>query len=226
MPGSAYSDPPTFVPNQTLTASQQNALGNAIRALKWWTAGGSMPYAYDTDQIEELVKPARAALLQHNATIPSWLTVAASGADANKIVRVNIAGTAFELGAGGIVVASHSNASGYDYSTDAWRNVPSSNNTIVPLVTSTVVCFGGVVAYGTGSLGFRQFKFQIGGTDIDSMVSVKTYDISENDTLPIYGIKTGVTTGSKTIRLRETAVTSGSSYHVDALFWIALAIPE
>lgn len=234
MPGSAYSDPPTFVPNQTLTASQLNAVGDSLDALKWWSAGGSMPYAYDDDQLEELLKPARAALLMHNATIPSWLTLAAAGADANKNVRVNAAGTAFELGAGGIVVASKTNNTGHSYTSSTIRDMPNSSGTITPLVTSTIVVIGAVSSYGTGTYGARLFWLNVGGTELGSdnggggiadFGAGESYQISERVTSPLIGIKTGVAGGSPvTIKIREKSPLSG--YQVENLQWIAIAIPS
>jgi hypothetical protein len=224
MPGSAYNDPPSFVPNQTLTASQMNAVGDAIRALKWWTAAGSIPYAFDADQLEELLTPVRASILQHNATVPSWLTLAASGIDKYKVVRVNASGNAFELGAGGITVAAHNNATGHSYSTNAWRDMPNSSKVVTVNQTSTIVVFGVIVNYGTGTYGFRNFKINIDGTDVDTHISAETYGIGENQSTPVIGLKTGVSAGSKTIKLRE--ISNAAGHTVDNLFYIVLIIPE
>jgi hypothetical protein len=72
MPGSPYTDPPTFVPLQKLTAALLNAICDAIRALHWWSAGGSIPYSYDADQLEELLIGAENSRMSVKDGKPSW----------------------------------------------------------------------------------------------------------------------------------------------------------
>lgn len=72
MPGSPYTDPPTFVPLQKLTAALLNALGDAIRALHYWTAAGSITYAHDSDQLDELLIGAENSRMSVKGGVPSW----------------------------------------------------------------------------------------------------------------------------------------------------------
>lgn len=196
-------------------------IGDNVRAWRQaYTATGMLAYALDGNTLAGLAKPASLGLLKNDAAgTPSWLT----GGSAYQVLRKNAANNGFEFAGGGFVVASYNNATGHSYPTNVWRDMPNSSAAIVPLVTSTIVVFGNIINYGGGTYGERRFKFNIDGTDIDTHISHESYQINEWLTTPVFGIKTAVGAGSRTIKLREIA--DAGNFTVEQLAWIAIAIP-
>ena len=217
----AYTSGFTAVTGATYTAAQYNTNTRDNFTAMWvYTTAGDLAYATSSTTLSRLAPPGSLSLLQHNGTLPSYL---AKG-NAYEFLRVNAAGNAFEFAGSGVAVASHYDATGYTYSTGAWRDAPSSSNTITTTLTSTIVVFGFMTEYGGATYGWCDLKFNIAGTDINNYATMRYYGISAWDTIPIYGILTGVGAGSVTIKIRE--ICSAGSFTVGRLGWIALAIPE
>jgi hypothetical protein len=192
-------------------------------ALWPYSAAGDLAYAANATTLSRLAKPANAGLLTNNsAGAVAYLNAAV--ADALKGVRVNAAGTGFELGTSGISVYSFTNSTAYSYTSAAWRNMPNSSTTITLLATSTIICLGSIAEYGTGTYGFFDALFNIDGTDITAFTASRTYGIDNIDMIPIFGIKTGVPAGSRIIKIRESCGAAG--YTVNAKQYIVLALAE
>jgi hypothetical protein len=226
------------------TASMHNTLLDNLHA--FWTnaAAGAMPYWNSSSVVNALAKPAVQSLLSHNGTTPSWfarntglgllttdnasaLAWLAAGA-ASQFLRVNGAGTAFEFAEvtmpTKMTVAAHSNATSHNYDAAVWRDMPNSSLNVTVSVTSTLVVFGKVNMLGTGTYGFFDCKLNIDGTDMDNLITTHTYSINNIDTLPIIGVKGGVTAGTKVVKIREYC--SAAGYTVDNKGFIVLVIPE
>ncbi|PKN93024.1 MAG: hypothetical protein CVU44_11370 [Chloroflexi bacterium HGW-Chloroflexi-6] len=202
------------------TASMHNTVIDNIHA--FWTnaVAGGMPYWSAANVVAALAKPTVLSLLTHNGTIPVWL----NKGTAHQVLRVNSAGTGLEFGSGGVKAFSHANATSYSYSTATWRDMPNSSVSVTVDVTSTLIVIAFIKMFGTGTYGFFDAKFNIDGTDQDNFAIGHTYNINNVDTLPMIGIKTGVTAGSKTVKIREYC--SAAGYTVDAKGFIGLVIPE
>lgn len=198
----AFDNSFTAVTGATYTAAQYNTYTKGNFAAMWvYTTAGDLAYA-------------------SSATALSRLAIGA----AYKVLRVNPSGNAPSWGQSPIVFTSKTDSTEYSYSTDAWRDVPNSSATITPLVASTVLVFGVMNNYGTGTYGFRRFKVSIDGIDVDGYESWEYYQINEYVATPVFGVKTGVAAGAKTIKLREICDSPG--YTVSSKWWIAVAIPE
>ena len=198
----SFSSVPTVANGDSWSAAQHNTyLRDNMAALFPYTTNGDMAY-------------------RSGAGVLSRLALGA----AYKLLRVNAGATNPEYGQAPFVVETHSHAVGYTYSTNAWRDAPNSSATIILLVQSTIVVFGVIVAYGGSTYGFRKWKWNIGGTDVDDMITHLSYDINQWNASPIIGYKTGVTSGNKTIKLRE--ICEAGDFTVDRLQWIAIAIPD
>jgi hypothetical protein len=151
--------------------------------------------------------------------------LAASG-NALKFLRANAAGDGYEFVGGGISADYHSNLTSYSYSSSTWRDVPNSSKSVTVAVTSTIVVIGIVEHHATDSpnyYGFADFKFNVDGTDIDWALTSKTYGATLLP-IPIIGMKTGVTAGSKTIKIRERC--TAGSYESYYKHYVVLVIPE
>lgn len=196
---------PTVSNGDSWSAAQQNTYLRDNEAAHWpYTTAGDMAYATGAADLARLAKPSVEAVMKNdNGGVPSWLTITQMFP----------------------VVATHNNATGHSYTTAVtWRDMPNSSASITPARTSTIVVFGIVVNYGSNTYGERQFKFNIDGSDIDTHVSHESYQLNEWVSTPIIGFKTGVSSGSRTIKLREYVDAGG--FTVERLFWIAVAIPE
>jgi hypothetical protein len=218
-----FTTHPTVVPGDTWTAANQNTYvkGN-LDALFVGLQQGDMDYYGSPTALARLVKPSVASVLTHNATIPSWLTKGA----ALSVLRVNAAGTGFEWasGVGGIKVASHFNDASHTYGSTVERDMPNSSNTIVLTATSTLVVMGRVLSLNAAGNCWTQAALMLDGTL--GQWSNHNYG-GEAVELVMFGVKTGVTAGTKTIKMREKeGYGSGLSYSVGHLEWVALAFPE
>lgn len=224
MPASAYSDPPTFTPLQTLTAAQQNALGDAIRAMYWWSAAGSIPYAYDADQLDELLAPARAGLLTHDGSVPDWLVVAAAGADAYKVPRVNAAGNSFELTS---MTGLHKSgivnfAPGQNIT--SWANITGASISLDLDVTCTIEVHAIVTGYVGAGYTWQPRAVVNGTADSSLNVAYGNGGEARNEGLPYIYVVENVPAGTRTIQLQ--AYGGGGTVHITAGRMIVKAFAE
>ena len=91
----AFNNNFTAITGATYTASQYNThTRDNLTAIWVYTTAGDIAYATGATTLTRLAAPAGLSLMQHNGTVPSYL---AKGA-ANKILRMNSTGTAFEWG--------------------------------------------------------------------------------------------------------------------------------
>lgn len=206
MPGSAYSDPPTFYPLQTLTAAQQNALGDAIRSLMWWSAGGSIPYSYDADQLEELTKPGVDAVLKNtSAGVPSWLAM------------TSIPGTLHTKAIIGF------NPSGQTNVGSSWEDITGATFDLTLSVTCTIVVIASVTGYNdTGGDAFN-IRAVVDGTADAGSPPFNGGEV-RNEALPYIYFATGITAGTRTVKLQFGNTSNTSSVYRGRL--AALAFVE
>lgn len=198
-----------------------NTAAGALSYLNF-LAAGSIPYSTSATAMGVLAKPANVGLLLNTAAgALSWLN--ASSTDAYKNVRVNSTGNGFEFAAAGVTVETFGNATSYTYATNTQRDMPNSSLSVVVTVPSTIVVFGQVVEYGGDTYGFFEAWLSIDAT-VMTYSARRTYNISQIDTVPIFGIKTGVTAGTKTIKIREQC--AAGNYTVESKNYIVLVIPE
>lgn len=199
----AFNNSYTAVTGGTLSAAQWNTyVRDNFSAVFAYTTAGDMVYA----------------------TSGSALARLAIGA-AYKLLMSNSAGAIPEYNQAPFVIASHNDSTGFSYSTATWRDMPNSSNTITLLVTSTIIVFGVVVNYGNGATyAERNFKLNIDGTDIDTMVSAESYQLGEIVSTSIVGVLSGVAAGSRTIKMKDRC--NAGSYYNERKFWVAVAIPE
>jgi hypothetical protein len=185
-------------------------------------AAGGIAYSSSTAAMSVLAKPANVGLLLNtSAGALSWLN--ASATDAYKNIRVNSTGNGFEFAAAGITVDTFGNATAYTYATNTLRDMPNSSKTIAVSVTSTVVVFGAINEYGGDTYGFFEAWLSIDGT-VMTYGANRTYGINQITSVPIFGIKTGVTAGTKTIKIRE--ICGAGQYTVNSKYYTILIIPE
>jgi len=217
-----HNDVPIVATGDWIDAAWINQyIGDNVRAWRQaYTAAGMMAYAVDNNTLAGLAIGSNGALMKSLGSAPEWLALGS----AYKLLRANAAGNAPEYGQAPFVVATKSHASGYTYATNAWRDAPFSSGTITLLVQSTILVFGVIVAYGGSTYGFRKWKWNINGADVDDMISHLSYDIGTWKSTPIIGYKTGVAAGARTVKLRE--ICESGDFTVDRLQWIAIAIPE
>lgn len=205
MPTSAYNDPPTFVPLQKLTAALQNQIGDAIRSLKWWSAGGSIPYSYDADQLEELVKPGVDSLLQMGAAgVPSWIAKnAVGGLHARGLVTFNPGGQTFS---------------------GAWADITGATLDLTLSAACTVIVVAFVTGYnGTTGRGFF-VRAVVNGTADPNSSPPYNGGAARNEALPYGYFATGIPAGTRTVKLQCEADTNPS--YVERGVLIALAFAE
>ncbi len=205
MPGSPYNDPPTFVPLQKLTAALQNQLSDAIRALHWWSQGGSLCYSYDADQLEELLKPAVDSLLQMGvAGVPSWIAKnAVGGLHAKGIVNFSPNGQTF---AGG------------------WADITGATLNLTLTATCTILVLAGITGYqGTAGRSFfvRAVVNAVADADPTKMFNGGQ---ARNEGLPYIYYATGVPAGVRNVKMQCAADTDAN--HVERGRLIALAFAE
>lgn len=196
MPGSAYSDPPTFTPLQTLTAAQQNALGDAIRSLMWWSAGGSIPYSYDADQLEELAKPSVDSILKNtSAGVPSWLALTAVPGRLHAKNTVNVT------------------PGGQSSISSSFVDITGATFNLTLTETCTVVVLALVTGYNnTGGASFV-VRSVVNGTADPLTTSQLPFNGGEvrNEALPYIYYATGVPAGTRAVKM-QFASTGGTSY--------------
>jgi hypothetical protein len=186
-----------------------------------YTAAGMMAYALDANTLAGLAAPAVLSLFQHDGSAPSFL---AKGT-AHNLLRMNSIGTGFEF-AGALSHANvHTDVTGHNYSSAAWRDMPNSSFNIDLVVTSTIICGGIVTQVATDSpnfYGYFESYFKIDGTEIPWMKTTRQYGAL--GPAPVFGLKHSVPAGTRTIMLRESCPTG--SYHVDGLFYFILVVPD
>jgi len=168
-----------------------------------------------------LAKPANLALLQNDNTgVPSWLMIG----NPLEVLRVNSAGNALEFSGGLTTITHHNDSTGHSYGSSTWRDMPNSSKAVTVDVTSTIEVEGFILEYQTGTVLF-EVKFNIDGTDIDASRSQRSYDSNQINTIPIIGYKTGVTAGSKTIKIRERDAWA-NGYNVTEIYYRIRITPE
>jgi len=140
------------------------------------------------------------------------------------LVRSNAAGNAPEYGQAPFVVKYHYDGTGHSYNSVSERDMPNSSNTMTLLVTSTIIMVARIVSANAAGNCWTWFRVQISGNVGEfSQINYGSTTV----TTTAFGIKTGVTAGTKTLLLREKeGYGSALSYAVANLAWIALAIPE
>lgn len=204
MPGSAYYDPPTFVPLQKLTAALQNAIGDSIRSLKWWSAGGSIPYSYDSDQLSELLKPAGPSLLFNDAAgVPSWIAKNAVGGLHAKGLQT--------FAPGGQTMT-------------AWTDITGATLTLTLTAACTILVLAVVVGYQvTGGNSIYVRAVVDGGADANP----KPFNGGEvrNESLPYIYYATGIASGARVVKMQAMG-SGGTNASIDSGVLIALAFAE
>jgi|APSaa5957512622_1039677.scaffolds.fasta_scaffold06945_3 hypothetical protein len=224
----AFDNGYTAVTGGTLSAAQWNThVRDNFSAVFPYTTAGDIAYATSSSALTRLAAPAADALMSYDlsATAPAWLSVAGN---AHKFLAVNSAGTEFEFAGSGIKVYSLFSDVDYTHSTvGTWRDVPNaSSSDVVVDVTSTVMAFGNNSTAGIGTYAWRRFAFSIDGTNLDNtFYSDERYAIGEVTSTVVGGIKTGVTAGTITVKMREF-LELGTSYTSLNKWFIVLVIPE
>lgn len=197
----------TFQAGDALGASELNALGAAINqsGAGIATAAGDLLYASAANTLARLAKGTAGQVLKMNsgATAPEW----------------GIAST--------VTFDYFNNASSHTYGTETWRDMPNSSKTITLVQQSTIFCIGHIYEYLTSgkTYGFFDAKFNIDGTDIDFGLARRTYGTGSHlDSVPIFGYKTGVAAGSRTIKIRE--ICSADGYTVEGKTYAIIIVSE
>lgn len=201
----AHSVVPLMATGDWIDAAWVNQyLRDNIAALWPYTTAGDLAYASGAHTLARLAKPGGTSLLQNTAGgVVSWKTLA----------------DLFP------VVATHYNATGHTYGSTIERDMPNSSATITPAVTSTVAVIARVFAANAAGNCWFTYAINIGGTVYN--FTNFNYGAGIGTQVVALAVKTGVTAGAKTVKLREKeGYGAGLSYTVGHLEWLALAIPE
>jgi len=158
------------------------------------------------------------------ASAPAWL----AKPSVDSVLKNTSAGVPSWLASSDLKMKTQSlyNGTGHSYGSTTERDMPNSSGTIVLTVTSTILMVGRcVTANDGGNNCWSLFAASIDGTV--GNFSSYTYGIGIGIPVVFMGRKTGVTAGTKTLKIREKeGYGAGLAYTVGNLEWIALAIPE
>lgn len=216
-----WSDPRVWVALETLTATKMNEISTALRVLYPFSAVGDILYASALDELSVLSNPTDPGILVNFAGTPAYLEAAAG--TALQFLRVNQTRTGFEFSAGGLSVNSKSVTSGYSYATSAERDVPNSLLSVTVDVTSTIVVYGHLVGYCSTNAKHGWFWVNVNGVNYSTAAKLGTSAVV---TIALFGVFTGISAGSKTIKLREKPEFGGNAVNVDQFAYSVFVIPE
>lgn len=211
-------------------------------ALFPYTTAGDMAYASSSSALSRLGVGAAGSMLTSDGSAPQWSPAIGAAASllystgsapawlapgaALKYLRVASGGGSLEWAAGGISVTYFYNETGHTYGTATWRDMPNSSKSITVATTSTVACIGHVTQYATDSpnyYGFFDCYFSIDGNNITGMTTKSQYGNGVEPRM-VAGLKTGITAGTKTVKLREYC--GSGSYGVTQILYMVFIIPE
>lgn len=152
-----------------------------------------------------LAKPSVDSILKNtSAGVPSWLALSDTR----------------------IKTKTHYNGTGHTYNSTTERDMPNSSNTIVTAVTSTIIMIARVDVTNSGGTNC----WDVLAVSIDGTTgNFSNFNYGNGILIPhvFFGMKTGVTAGTKTLKIREKeGYGAGLAYAVSNLEWIAMAIPE
>lgn len=219
----AYDNSFTAVTGATYTAAQYNTYVKGNFTAIWvYTTAGDLAYATSASALTRLGIGAAGSVLYSTGSAPAWK---APGA-AYKYLRMASGGASLEWAAAGMTVDYFYDETGHTYGTATWRDMPNSSKSITVTTTSTIVCIGHVAQAATDTpnyYGFFDSYFSIDGNNITGMTTKTSY-CAGYEPRTVFGIKTGIAAGTKTIKLREYC--GAGSYGVTQIMYVVFVIPE
>jgi hypothetical protein len=221
----SFNSVPLLATGDWIDAAWGNTYWRDNMAALWpYTTAGDVAYAVSASGALGRLALTVGGMLYGGASAPAWL--AKPGVDA--ILKNTSAGVPSWLALSDtrIKTKTHYNATGHTYNSTTERDMPNSSNTIVVAVTSTIIMLARVVAANSGGTNC----WNLFATSIDATVgNFSNFNYGNGISIPnvCIGMKTGVTAGTKTLKIREKeGYGAGLAYAVANLEWIALAIPE
>lgn len=206
----AFTSPMTAVTGATYTAAQFNThVRDNLNAIWVGTTAGDMAYWTSATTRARLAKGAANTVLMNNGSVPSW-----SSNPAISGLFAKIGGVSFSPDA--------------DYSGGAYADVTGATVTLVLPAgkTYTIMSIASIQAYNTYAGSGRQTKIQtvIDGTAQNHDGANGSMNPPRNEGETRIAIKTGVTSGSKVVKLQ--AMADGNPTHVTGGYLIAIAFAE
>lgn len=187
---------PTVANGDSWSASQQNTyLRDNIEALWPYTTAGDISYASAANQLSRLAKPSADSVLKNTSGgVPSWLALTALKGTLHTIQTS-------EFSPGGQAFSS------------GWANITLGYVTLTLTVPCTVVVFSTITGYNSNT--GRAFMVRATIDGVADPASYYPYDGglttgAKNETIPYVYVATGITAGSRLVRMQCTSDSSTS----------------
>lgn len=224
----AFDNSYTAVTGGTLSAAEWNThVRDNFTAIFVGTTAGDFDYYTGATAKARLAKPASGiGLLKHASTDTAPSYFGASSSDAYRLVGINSSGSNYSLFGGQVKLENHNDTTGHTYTSSTPRDMPNSSKSITVEVTSTIKVNGHVMI--STSTGNQQFNVYV---DIDGNSDASTRSYVAGASLPGFPVpfefsQSGITAGSKTVKLKEFQTYNGNQYTVYWLNYDVLIIPE
>ncbi len=222
----AFDNSYTAVTGGTLSAAQWNTHVRDNFTAAWpYTTAGDISYATSATTLNRLAGATANAFLQYTSSdnAPEWIE--SSTDSAYKFLRQNSTGTGFEFVSSGLGIDNHYDNTGHTYNSTTERDMPNSSLSVTVNQTSTVIVHGWVLI--STSTGNQQAELIV-NIDGTSSSGESLFEGSSRGITPvsIVGYQTGVTAGTKTVKIRERQNFGGNTYTVYRIFYNVLVIPE